>query len=102
MDMLPAGVAIPRLGSISLASNSSLGDWRVVKATYTIKIRTLKDDPQGLQADGKNGTLEVRPDAPRPSRSPTDRAVVSEFDVRSNGDQRIPLKYIGELNYFFV
>jgi hypothetical protein len=50
----------------------------------------------------ESGTLEVRPDAPRPSRSPTDRAVVSEFDVRSNGDQRIPLKYIEELNYFFV
>src|SRR5712672_2494107 len=42
------------------------------------------------------------PDGPRPSRSPTDRAVISEFDVRSNGDQRIPLEYIEELNYFFV
>jgi hypothetical protein len=33
---------VPRLGSTSLASNSSLGDWRVVKTTYTIKIQTLR------------------------------------------------------------
>jgi hypothetical protein len=34
---------VPRLGSTSLASNSSLGDWRVAKTTYTIKIQTLRD-----------------------------------------------------------
>jgi hypothetical protein len=33
---------VPRLGSTLLASNSSLGDWRVVKTTYTIKIQTLR------------------------------------------------------------
>src|ERR1700730_16934673 len=33
---------VPRLGSTSLASNSSLGDWHMVKTTYTIKIQTLK------------------------------------------------------------
>src|ERR1700738_4031747 len=34
---------VPRLGSTSLASNSSLGDWRMVETTYTIKIQTLSD-----------------------------------------------------------
>ena len=29
---------VPRLGSTSLASNSSSGDWRVANTTYTIKI----------------------------------------------------------------
>jgi hypothetical protein len=33
---------VPRLGSTSLASNSSLGDWRVAKTTYKIKIQTLR------------------------------------------------------------
>jgi len=32
---------VPRLGSTSLPSNSSLGDWRVAKTTYSIKIQTL-------------------------------------------------------------
>ena len=32
---------VPRLGSTSLASNSSSGDWRVANTTYTIKIQTL-------------------------------------------------------------
>ena len=33
---------VPRLGSTSLASNSSSGDWRVANTTYTIKIQTLR------------------------------------------------------------
>src|SRR5467141_3569105 len=34
---------VPRHGSISPASNSSSGDWRAVRTTYTIKIQTFKE-----------------------------------------------------------
>jgi hypothetical protein len=75
----------------------------VLSATAQLAVNTCGMIPKDCRRIRvESGTLEVRPDAPRPSRSPTDRAVVSEFDVRSNGDQRIPLKYIEELNYFFV
>jgi hypothetical protein len=47
---------VPRLGSISPASNSSSGDWRAVRTTYTIKIQTLKPDRSRATRTGQNST----------------------------------------------